>query len=95
MLVIPSTYFIFRIYPKELLHVFEGSETIYRKAHLITAWTATRFILTRNLTNPLAAGAIEELLIITGELNSNDGQHVREGPYSQERGDCHHTGTRA
>jgi len=49
---VPTSYFIFGTYPKEPLHVFEGGETIYLKAHLNTTWTATRFILTRNLTKP-------------------------------------------
>jgi hypothetical protein len=48
----PPLYFIVGTFPKEPLHVFKGSETIYRKAHLNTTRTATRFILTRNLTKP-------------------------------------------
>jgi len=56
--------FIFGTFPKELLHVFEGSKMIYRKARLNTTRTAMRFILTRNLTNPLTEGATEELLLL-------------------------------
>ena len=42
--------FYSRDLPEEPLHVFKGSETIYRKAHLNTTRTATRFILTRKYT---------------------------------------------
>ncbi len=91
-----STYFIFGTYQKEPLHVFEGSETIYRKAHLNMTRTATRLILTRNLTNPLAAG-VRSITIIINKFNNNNGgrtrnsqerQKDREGLYSQERGDA-------